>query len=135
MKALVCGSRSWEDHEQIYDALFALTTWAVIEDENITVIHGGAWGADTAADIAARTLGYDIECFTPDWKRYGRSAGIVRNLDMLDQNPDVVLAFWDGVSRGTAHTINEAKKRGIKLVIFHPKGGGEEHEQPEGYVR
>ena len=41
---------------------------------------------------------------------------------MLDQKPDLVLAFHDdlGKSRGTADTVGEAKRRGIPVEhVFH----------------
>lgn len=47
--------------------------------------------------------------FIPDWKKYGRSTGIRRNKDIID-NSDIVVAFWDGESRGTKNSINQAKK-------------------------
>jgi hypothetical protein len=36
---------------------------------------------------------------------------------MLNGSPDLVIAFWDGESRGTRHTIDEAKRRGIPVEI------------------
>lgn len=81
------------------------------------VIHGDARGADRLADHAARGLGLKVEPYPADWSRYGKRAGILRNLEMLDSNPTTVIAFWDGESRGTQHTIDEARKRGIRLWI------------------
>ncbi len=36
---------------------------------------------------------------------------------MLESKPDLVLAFWDGQSRGTKHTITEARRRNIPVVL------------------
>jgi hypothetical protein len=65
--------------------------------------------------IAAR-LGYEVEVFEADW-RLGRRAGPERNVRMLDTKPDLVLAFWDGQSRGTRHTISEARRRNITVRV------------------
>jgi len=37
---------------------------------------------------------------------------------MLDWEPELVLAFWDGRSTGTEHTITEANRRGIPVEVL-----------------
>lgn len=51
---------------------------------------------------------------------------MIRNIEMLDQKPDLVLAFWDGASTGTGHTVAEAGKRGIPVEIVRVRGQDEE---------
>ena len=59
------------------------------------VIHGGARGVDRLAGRAAVRLGIPVEVYPADWDKYGRSAGFVRNQEMLTVGrPDLVLAFW-----------------------------------------
>ena len=54
-----------------------------------------------------------------EWDKYGRSAGPIRNIQMLDMKPVLVLAFYNKVeSKGTSHTVTEAKKRRIPVKIF-----------------
>lgn len=109
---LVCGSRDWTDKDIIREALpFAI--------EKIKIIHGGAKGADSLAGEIAKELGFEVVIFYPDWKKYGKAAGLRRNLQMLQENPYEVIAFWDGQSRGTKHTIDEAKKRNILVTIWY----------------
>ena len=115
MKVLVCGSRSWDDWLAVAERLGRLP-------RGTTVIHGGARGADQIAARCASRLGLRIEEFLPDWSN-GKRAGLDRNLVMLDQQPDLVIAFWDGRSTGTTHTIAEASKRGIPAEVFGAKGG------------
>lgn len=78
--------------------------------------QGLARGADTLGTHYARERGIQVLEFPADWERLGRRAGMVRNLQMLEA-ADAVVAFWDGQSRGTAHTIGEAKKRGLPLRV------------------
>lgn len=111
MKVLVCGSRSWRDGGAIRARLAVLP-------EPVTVIHGGAPGADTLAGQAAAQLGLGIKVFHAEWDRYGKRAGYRRNLAMLDEAPDLVLGFWDGRSRGTKHTLTEARRRGIPVEVW-----------------
>lgn len=116
MKVLVCGSRALTPAGPVFAALDAL---GLAEGDEI--ISGGAPGPDTHAFIWATEhrahLGVNCTVFRPNWKAYGKRAGILRNVAMLDQAPDLVLAFWDGKSRGTGHTITEARKRGIAVEV------------------
>ena len=52
-----------------------------------------------------------------DWSRHGRRAGVLRNLAMLDEQPTRVLAYHRAGSPGTTHTITEARRRGIPVVV------------------
>jgi hypothetical protein len=101
MRVLVCGSRAELDRLKPTE-----------------IISGGARGADRVAEVWAKTNSVPITVFTANWNKYGRRAGILRNNQMLDTNPDLVLAFWDGVSTGTKYTINEARKRGMKVEVI-----------------
>jgi hypothetical protein len=85
-------------------------------DETI-VMHGTARGADEIAGTVARSLGFTIEEYPASWTQFGRRAGIIRNLQMLDEKPDYVLAFWDGQSKGTAHCIEAARRRNIPVIF------------------
>ncbi len=116
MKVLVCGSRSWHRTSLIHERLAKLP-------RGTEIIHGGARGADEIAGEYARALGLTETIFLADWKRHGKKAGIIRNYEMLNQEPDLVLAFWDGKSTGTQHTIDEAENRGIKVEILYEHGG------------
>jgi hypothetical protein len=86
------------------------------------IIHGAARGADQKAGIAARALGLKETAFPADWRGQGSRAGVIRNLFMLDQEPGLVLAFWDGESRGTQHMIDEAHRRDIPVEIVRSGG-------------
>lgn len=120
MKVLVCGSRSWRDTAAIAARFHDLP-------RDTFVINGGASGADYLAKQEAMRHGFGVMTVYPDWNKHGKRAGVVRNNFMLDQEPDLVLAFWDGESRGTRHTIEEARRRGISVEVI----GGDEQEPGE----
>jgi hypothetical protein len=79
------------------------------------IVHGAARGADQMAARIASRCGFATEPHPADWDRHGKAAGAIRNLEMLDSGIDRVLAFWDGNSRGTLHTITEAHRRGVPV--------------------
>jgi hypothetical protein len=100
MRVLVCGGRDYSaagDFKKWMDALHKLHPFT-------TVIHGAATGADSLA-------------FPALWKKHGKSAGPIRNAQMLDEGkPDYVLAFPGGP--GTANMIKQAKQRGIPVIMY-----------------
>lgn len=114
MKILVCGDRNWKNPWIIYDVLSRL-------DKEAIIIHGNAKGADIIAGTFARTLGFkDVMVFPAEWDKYGRSAGPIRNRQMLDQKPDLVIAFHNDLenSKGTKDCVTEAEKRGIEVEVI-----------------
>lgn len=111
MKVLVCGSRDWPDPDMIRARLNLFPF-------RCEIIHGGARGADHWAGVFANALGHEERVFPADWRGKGKRAGYLRNLAMLDQQPDLVLAFQRNGSRGTQHTIDEARRRGIPVEVF-----------------
>lgn len=84
---------------------------------NDTIISGGARGIDTLAAQVARKHGIRLLEFRPDYATYGRGATFVRNRQIVDE-ADVVIAFWNGTSRGTKYTIEYAKKKYVPVVII-----------------
>lgn len=107
MKLAIIGSR---DCPQI-DIMAQLTS---LPD---TIVSGGAVGVDTYAREFAKENGLKLIEFFPDYKKYGRGAPIIRNKLIVDEC-DCLLAFWNGKSRGTKHTIDYAKEKNkpIKIV-------------------
>ena len=89
--------------------------------ENTTqIISGGAKGIDLCAEEYAVTHGLPLMIYLPDYESFGRPAPLKRNIAIIE-NADIVLAFWDGKSRGTKHVIENCKKRGIPVKIFIAK--------------
>jgi len=114
MKILCCGSRYWLNYQYVLDTL------TEFKDQDTTIIHGACRGADRMSGRAARELGFRIVEFPADWATYGRAGGPIRNRVMLDQEPDLVIAFHVDLSqsRGTADTVREAERRGIPVRVL-----------------
>lgn len=115
MKVLVCGGRDWPYFSPIRRELKKLP-------EGTIIIHGAARGADTCADIVAKSLGFEVKPYPADWEKYGKAAGPIRNLQMLKENPDIefVLAFHSDIesSKGTKHMKKAAEKAGIEVRVI-----------------
>lgn len=61
-----------------------------------------------------------VVVFPAEWEKFGKAAGPIRNIEMLNENPDLVLAFHNDLSKskGTAHTVKTAQKRGLKVKVI-----------------
>ena len=68
------------------------------------IISGGAKGIDACAAQFAKTHAIKLTEFLPQYSVYGKAAPIVRNKQIVD-HADLVLAFWDGRSKGTQSVI------------------------------
>jgi len=111
MKTAIIGSRSIQDYNYLENILKSL-------DFKITeIITGGAKGVDTLAEIFSFSNSIPITKILPEWDKYGRGAGLVRNTSIIKES-DVVIALWDGKSKGTLDSINKAHKLGKKVFIF-----------------
>lgn len=81
------------------------------------IVSGGAAGIDSCAREYALKNNIKLTEFLPEYEKYGRAAPIMRN-KLIAGNSDIVLAFWDGESRGTKFVIEYCKKNNIKIKLF-----------------
>ncbi len=90
------------------------------------IVSGGAVGVDTSAREYALTHGLLLTEFRPDYSRYGRSAPLRRNRQIVDY-ADLVLLFWDGSSHGTRHVLNLCRSPlQTASVVFPCEAGASE---------
>ena len=114
MKVIIAGSRNFNDYNLLKTSCDNLLT----QFTNIEIVSGTARGADKLGERYAREKGYDIKEFPANWDKHGKSAGYIRN-DEMAQYADMLIAFWDGTSKGTKHMVDLANKRGIKVEIVN----------------
>jgi ribA/ribD-fused uncharacterized protein len=111
--ALICGGRNFDDVEFIIPRLNAAREECGFD----FVITGGAAGADTIGDLWRVESGLDGKVYPADWNRFGKRAGPLRNVQMLEEGkPDFVIAF-PGTS-GTAHMVDIAAQAGVCVIDF-----------------
>ena len=116
MRILITGSREWTDREAIRRALIEAGQSAGVHPQAVTVVHGGARGADRIAAELAREFGCNVEVHVADWDQHGKAAGHRRNAEMVAASADVCLAFPMGESRGTRGCMRLAEQAGIPVV-------------------
>ena len=107
MKAAIIGSRNITN--------IALSRF--IPKETTEILSGGAKGVDTIAKEYALENGLKLTEFFPEYERYGKGAPLKRNITIIE-NADIVLAFWDGKSRGTKFVIDNCHSRNIPVRVY-----------------
>lgn len=116
MRVIVCGGRNYGQRVgeratlRNYLSVFHASTPITL------LIHGAARGADTLAGEWAEDNGVPVKACPADWNVHGRSAGFIRNREMLNERPDGVVAFPGG--SGTEDMVEVALHAGV--VIYKP---------------
>lgn len=110
MWVVVCGSRSIESVELVASAV------AESGFDISAVVSGCARGVDAAAASWAAAAGVSVIELPANWGKFGKSAGMIRNREMLEI-ADAVIAIWDGKSRGTKHMIHIARHAGVPVYV------------------
>lgn len=110
MKVAVIGSRG----------LIVNDLGKYLPDGTTEIISGGAIGVDKCAREYALDNGIKLTEFLPEYDKYGRSAPLKRNITII-KNADIVLAFWDGESRGTKFVIDKCDKMRVRCLVFMPR--------------
>jgi len=136
---IIAGSRSITS-EADYHRLLA----AVLKFPKPTeIISGGAAGVDKMGERIAAEFGIPVKQFIPRWKNpdgtTNKGAGYIRNGDMAvyasEVEGSVLVAMWDGLSRGTAQMIEVAKTYGLRVEVVHPLSGiVKDATPPEPYI-
>jgi len=117
MKIAIVGSQSFNDFSLLEKVIFNNIK---LEDIDL-VISGGTKGADRLGERFAIIHKIEKQIFYPEWRKYGKQAGYLRNIKII-RNADLVFAFWDGQSPGTRHTINLCKEHNKQCIIQKFKG-------------
>lgn len=107
MKVAIIGSRNLTvDNLQDY-----------IPPETEEIVSGGARGIDSCAKEFAICNRLKLTEFLPKYDRYKKGAPLMRNIEIIEY-ADMVIAFWDGKSKGTKFIIDECKRRNIVCDVI-----------------
>ena len=111
IRLIIAGGRDFDDWPLLRDTVDRLLRERVA----VTIIAGGARGADALAARYAKARRLPLVEMPAQWDADGRRAGFVRN-EKMAQVADGLVAFWDGVSPGTGHMIATMQALGKRVV-------------------
>lgn len=124
---LIVGSRTFSDYDLLEEKTDKLLQNK--QEKDITIVSGGAQGADKLAEKYAKKRGHRLIVMPADWYgneentgKYNRAAGYERNARMHEfistKEDRGVIAFWDGKSKGTQHSFELAKRYNNPLRVI-----------------
>jgi predicted Rossmann fold nucleotide-binding protein DprA/Smf involved in DNA uptake len=117
LKIAIVGSRHFSEPERVSVYVNSLSRGA-------SIITGSASGVDAAATKAARAKGIPVQVMPASFDELADAAkSAARNQRLVDAC-DVLVAFWDGSSKGTRNTIGRALDSGKEVHVFVGGGGG-----------
>lgn len=116
LRIIIAGGRDFNNIELAEESLLR-NTETCLSDE-VAIISGGAKGADSIGEALAVKYNTNLWKFPAQWDQYGKSAGYRRNMIMAE-NADLLIAFWDGKSKGTKHMIDIAKAEKIPVEVIN----------------
>ena len=122
---IIAGSRDFTNYNVVKKSLknFLLSKQT---SKKPTIICGMARGADMLGYRLAKEYKLPLKEFPADWNSFGKKAGYIRNEQMAkyayEHGNGVLLAFWDGKSKGTKWMIELAKQYNIEVHIFNFEG-------------
>lgn len=127
LRIIVAGGRDFNDFPLLMNKCIGIIATVTKEDntiDKIRIVSGSARGADKLGEQYAQIAHYDVSRFPAAWDIYGKSAGYRRNADMAkfaseEGNIGILIAFWDGKSRGTKHMIDLAKRYGLDVYVVN----------------
>lgn len=118
MRVIIAGGRDFSDYDQMVEAFEQLFLYeGAVLDDDLTIVTGGAKGADSLGYQLGAEYELPQSVYHAAWDDYGPAAGPIRNAAMAAAS-DVLLAFWDGQSRGTLNMIDTALKEGLEVHVY-----------------
>jgi len=118
IKIVVAGGRDFIDYnllsKTLDDVIIKLKAKGY---EEISICSGKARGADSLGEKYAEANNITVNSMPAQWEKFGKSAGYIRNEEMAKCGK-LVIAFWDGYSRGTKHMIDLAHKYKRNILVF-----------------
>ena len=116
-RVAIVGGRKFNDYQMLRKAVDHMLQKKIAEGFKIVILDGGAIGADALGKKYALERGFEVCTHKADWDLHGKSAGYRRN-EVMSNDADAVIAFWDQQSRGTAHMIRYTQSRNKPVQVF-----------------
>lgn len=111
MRVAIIGSRHFTAPNRVTDYVRSLP-------KGSSVITGSASGVDAAVTKAAREAGIPIQVMSASFDELADPTKAEARNRRLVEAGDVLVAFWDGTSKGTRTTIDRALDAGKEVHVF-----------------
>jgi hypothetical protein len=123
----IIGSRDYANPGLVVGTVQAMV--AKHGKEAFGIVSGGARGVDRVGVEEADRLGVHTKVFKPDKNNQSIVKALKERNSQIVQKADIVIAFWDGKSRGTMNAVFKAKRWGKKVIVFDEHGNKVEEDR------
>ncbi len=113
-KIAVIGSRGFSDYSFFAEKLELIIS--KLEGEVEFISGGCKSGGDALIAMHCKENSLKLVEHLPDWDKFGKRAGFLRNKLIVDDCTHLI-AYWDGVSKGTKSSIDMAQKQNKPIRI------------------
>ncbi len=113
MNVIIAGSRNFDNYKLLKEKVDNILK----DKKDITIVSGTANGADKLGEKYAFENNLSLKKFPADWEEHGKSAGYIRN-EQMAKFSQILIAFWNGKSKGTKHMIDLANKHSLDVYVF-----------------
>ena len=125
MRIIIAGTRTFSDYTLLKTTMDdILNQLSAKNSDKLTILSGCAKGADALGEkwfFEHFPCNWVLDSYPADWDKHGKAAGPIRNEEMAN-NADMCVVFWDGESKGSAHMIKTALKKGLLVkVVYYGK--------------
>ena len=121
-RIIICGGRHFKDYEYLESAMSEVMSKIAPWRDVIEIVSGHCEGADQLGELYAKNHGLPCKAFPAQWEKFGRSAGPIRNSEMVkyasEAEMPVVVAFRSPRTKGTNDTVKKATKHGFKVFVI-----------------
>lgn len=121
-RIIICGGRHFDDYEHLESVMNEVMSKIEPWSDVIEIVSGHCEGADQLGELYASNYGLPCKVFPAQWEKYGRSAGPIRNSEMVKYASEavmpVVVDFRSPRTKGTNDTVRKATKLGFKVFVY-----------------
>ena len=111
MRVAIVGSRHFAAPDRVTEYVRSLPKGA-------SIVTGSASGVDAAVTRAAREAGIPVRVMPASFDELADAARAAARNQRLVEACDVLVAFWDGASKGTRATVDRALDSGKEVHVF-----------------
>ena len=116
-RVIIAGDRRLNDYDFLREKCDEVLSERIASGR-VVIVSGHARGTDLLGERYASEHSLQCELFPADWKKFGKSAGPIRNREMAT-HADALIAFYDGKSKGTGNMIRFARDFGLEVNIVN----------------
>ena len=134
MRVIISGGRTYDNYEYFCEKMDEILK-PYIDNYDIEIVTGYAVGVDRMGDKYAMTHGCTSHVIPALWNKYGEDAGHIRNMEMgkfaKRTTMNLLVAFWNGESKGTKDMIDYAESIQIPIKIIDVEYPKREFDIPD----